>query len=86
MQGRTLPNVHFAQLNGMGDPLSIALATNGVSCLKLVPCGSVNDVLPWLARRMQENSDAFKRTEFEREMISKEIWSRLKNYYSFKEQ
>ena len=42
--------VHFAQINGMGDHLTHGLAANGFSCLKLVPCGSVSDVMPWLAR------------------------------------
>ena len=37
----------------MGDHLTHGLARNGFSCLKLIPCGSVSDVMPWLARRVQ---------------------------------
>jgi proline dehydrogenase len=42
--------VSFAQINGLADHLSITMARRGFKVLKLVPCGSVEDVLPWLAR------------------------------------
>ena len=43
---------------------------------KLIPCGSVSDVMPWLARRVQENSDAAQRTKVERRLIRKELSQR----------
>ena len=42
--------VNFAQINGLADPLSLALAQKQVRVLKLLPCGSVQEVLPWLGR------------------------------------
>ena len=42
--------VNFAQINGLADPISLALASEEVQVLKLLPCGSVEEVLPWLGR------------------------------------
>lgn len=55
-------SVHFAQINGMSDQLSLGLSRHGLSCLKLLPCGSVAEVLPWLAREGGESAvDVFSR-------------------------
>ncbi len=58
--------------------MSVPLSRLGYSCLKLVPCGSVSEVLPWLARRVQENAAARDRAKRERALASKEIWRRIK--------
>ena len=42
--------VSFAQINGLADPLSLALAQRRARVLKLLPCGSIEEVLPWLGR------------------------------------
>ena len=42
--------VNFAQINGLADPVSLALSMENVQVLKLLPCGSVDEVLPWLGR------------------------------------
>ena len=42
--------IDFAQINGLADPISLALAKEKVQVLKLLPCGSVEEVLPWLGR------------------------------------
>ena len=46
----TNSNVQFAQINGLGDHLSLSLVREGQSVLKLLPCGSIEEVLPWLGR------------------------------------
>lgn len=71
-------SIHFAQLNGMADQISLGLALQGHSVLKLIPCGSISDVLPWLARRMQENASAMERTQWDRSLLKQEIARRLK--------
>ena len=43
-------SVNFAQINGLGDHISMTLTLQGCQVLKLLPCGTVDDVLPWLAR------------------------------------
>ena len=50
--------IYFAQLLGMADHLTFTLAANGFKSYKYVPYGPVEEVLPYLIRRAQENSDA----------------------------
>lgn len=45
---------------------------------KYVPFGPVADVLPYLIRRAQENSDIMAGVSREKGMILAEIWRRLK--------
>lgn len=50
--------VHFAQLLGMADYLTYPLARSGYQARKFTPYGPVKQVIPYLIRRAQENSDA----------------------------
>ncbi|KAJ3106866.1 hypothetical protein HK100_003672 [Physocladia obscura] len=50
------PQISFAQLMGMQDGTSYALAANGYRCFKYVPYGPIEDTIPYLLRRAQENS------------------------------
>jgi proline dehydrogenase len=49
--------VYFGQLFGMADHLTYALGQNGFRAYKYVPFGPIDEVLPYLVRRAQENSD-----------------------------
>jgi proline dehydrogenase len=50
------PHLNFCQLLGMSDHLTFNLAANGYNVAKYVPYGEVEDVVPYLIRRAQENS------------------------------
>lgn len=72
------PHVHFSQLYGMSDQITFNLAKAGYSVSKYLPFGPVEDVIPYLMRRAQENSSVAGQTGRELVLIKKEIKRRKK--------
>lgn len=66
------PNLHFSQLYGMSDNLTFNLSDVGYNVSKYLPFGPVNEVIPYLMRRAQENSSVSGQTGRELELIKKE--------------
>ena len=62
---------------GMRDNLTFALGEGGYNAYKYVPYGLVHEVLPYLLRRAQENSDVTQGMGEELDMIKREIKRRL---------
>lgn len=67
------PHVHFSQLYGMSDNITFNLAKAGCSVSKYLPFGPINDVVPYLMRRAQENSSVSGQTGRELGLIKKEL-------------
>ena len=67
------PHLHFSQLYGMSDNLTFNLADAGYNVSKYLPFGPVNEVIPYLMRRAQENSSVSGQTGRELELIKKEF-------------
>jgi proline dehydrogenase len=65
--------VYFSQLYGMSDHISFNLAAAGYNVVKYLPFGPVNDVLPYLIRRAEENTSVAGQTGRELALISKEL-------------
>ncbi len=63
----------MAQLMGMADFLTCNLARNGLPVAKLVPIGPVKEAIPYLLRRLEENSGIHRQFNLELEMIRKEL-------------
>lgn len=63
----------FAQLYGMSDHITFNIANKDLKIAKFIPYGPVNDVLPYLIRRAQENSSIEGQMGRELEVISEEI-------------
>ena len=82
LKGKNHPSVQFAQINGLGDHLSLKLTEKNIKVLKLLPCGTYDDVLPWLARRMQENNDAKQRVATEKYLILNELKTRFTSIFT----
>jgi len=64
--------VYFSQLYGMSDNISYNLATDGYNVVKYVPYGPINEVMPYLIRRAEENTSIAGQTGRELALIMKE--------------
>jgi proline dehydrogenase len=65
--------VWFSQLYGMSDNLSFNLAKEGYNTVKYLPFGPVEETLPYLIRRAEENTSAAGQTSRELNLIKKEM-------------
>jgi len=77
LQQKNLPmnhsHVHFSQLYGMSDNITFNLARAGCHVSKYLPFGPINDVIPYLMRRAQENTSVKGQTGRELALIKKEL-------------
>lgn len=67
------PHIQFSQLYGMSDNITFNLAKLGCHVSKYLPYGPINDVIPYLMRRAQENSSVAGQTSRELFLIEQEI-------------
>jgi proline dehydrogenase len=67
------PHIHFSQLYGMSDHITFNLAKAGCSVSKYLPFGPIEDVIPYLMRRAEENSSLSGQTGRELAFIKKEL-------------
>ena len=65
--------VWFSQLYGMSDNISFNLALNRYNVTKYLPFGPIKEVIPYLIRRLDENTSVSGQTSRELKLISKEI-------------
>ena len=65
---------HFAQLLDMPDNLAYPLGSNGYRSYKYAPYGKLEEVIPYLMRRLEENSNVFGNAKKEQDMA----WNELK--------
>ena len=65
--------VYFAQLYGMADHISNLLANDGFNVIKYIPYGKVSEVIPYMMRRIEENSRVSKQSKREIELIKTEL-------------
>ncbi|KAI8343521.1 FAD-linked oxidoreductase-like protein [Chlamydoabsidia padenii] len=72
--------VHFGQLFGMQDQISYSLGKNGYSIYKYLPYGMIDEVIPYLLRRAQENQSVMGGVNKERVMMWTELKDRVKRH------
>ena len=69
--------VYFGQLLGMADHLTFSLGSANYKAYKYVPYGRVQEVMPYLVRRAQENSGMLGGARLELSMVRSELSRRL---------
>lgn len=67
------PHLNFCQLYGMSDNLTFNLSASGYNVGKYLVYGQVEEVVPYLVRRAQENSSVTGDMSRELELYNKEI-------------
>ena len=72
-------HIWFAQLYGMSDQISFNIASLGYNVCKLLPYGPVEEVVPYLIRRAEENSSVRGQSSRELDLIKKEFKRRRIN-------
>ncbi|MDN3686868.1 proline dehydrogenase family protein [Cyclobacterium jeungdonense] len=70
---RSDERIYFSQLFGMSDPISFNLAKAGFNVVKYLPYGPIKEVLPYLARRVEENSGISGQASRELQRINQEL-------------
>jgi proline dehydrogenase len=66
-------SVHFSQLYGMSDHITFNLASAGYNISKYLPFGPLQDVIPYLMRRAEENTSVNGQTSRELTLIRTEL-------------
>ena len=66
-------HISFSQLYGMSDNITFNLAKAGCNVSKYLPFGPIEDVIPYLMRRAQENTSVKGQTGRELGLIQKEL-------------
>jgi len=69
--------VYFGQLLGMADHITFTLGNNGYPAYKYVPYGLVQEVIPYLLRRAQENASVMSGAKADAGLLRSEIWRRF---------
>ncbi|XP_068934683.1 hydroxyproline dehydrogenase isoform X1 [Petaurus breviceps papuanus] len=69
--------VCFGQLLGMCDHVSLALGRAGYAIYKSIPYGSLEEVIPYLLRRAQENRSVLQGARREQGLLTQELLRRL---------
>lgn len=70
------PQIYFGQLYGMSDNITYFLGDKKYNASKYLPYGPVKDVVPYLTRRVQENTSVAGQTGRELSLIEKELQRR----------
>ncbi|XP_075515560.1 LOW QUALITY PROTEIN: proline dehydrogenase 2, mitochondrial-like [Primulina tabacum] len=75
-------NLQFGQLYGMADTLSFGLKNAGFRVSKYLPFGPIEQIMPYLLRRAEENRGLLSTSSLDRQLMRKELIRRLTPRFS----
>ncbi|KAI3760877.1 hypothetical protein L1987_51278 [Smallanthus sonchifolius] len=70
--------LEFASLYGMSDAMTFGLRNAGFGVSKYLPFGPVDQVMPYLLRRAEENKGLLSSSNLDRQLMMKELKRRMK--------
>ncbi|KAL9230126.1 hypothetical protein vseg_005515 [Gypsophila vaccaria] len=76
--GKENERLQFAQLYGMSEALSYGLANAGFQVSKYLTFGPVEEVIPYLLRRAEENRGLLSSSSLDRQLMGLELKRRIK--------
>ncbi|CAH1420870.1 unnamed protein product [Lactuca virosa] len=83
--GKDSGKLEFASLYGMADAMTFALRNAGFPVSKYLPFGPVDQIMPYLLRRAEENKGMLSSSALDRQLMMKELKRRMKAYFTEKE-
>ncbi|XP_017234453.1 proline dehydrogenase 2, mitochondrial [Daucus carota subsp. sativus] len=76
--GKDAQKLQFAQLYGMSEIMSYELKKEGFQVSKYLPFGPVEQIMPYLVRRAEENKGVLSTSSLDRELMKQELQRRLR--------
>ncbi|KAJ0846422.1 putative proline dehydrogenase [Helianthus annuus] len=73
--------LEFASLYGMSEAMTFGLRNAGFGVSKYLPFGPVDQVMPYLLRRAEENKGMLSSSNLDRQLMTKELKRRMKAYF-----
>lgn len=83
--GKDSGKLEFASLYGMADAMTFGLRNAGFGVSKYLPFGPVDQIMPYLLRRAEENKGLLSSSALDRQLMMKELKRRMKGYFTEKE-
>ncbi|KAL4568617.1 hypothetical protein LXL04_024232 [Taraxacum kok-saghyz] len=72
--------LEFASLYGMAEAMTFGLRNAGFGVSKYLPFGPVDQIMPYLLRRAEENKGLLSSSNLDRQLMMKELKRRMKSY------
>ncbi|KAI7727713.1 hypothetical protein M8C21_008346 [Ambrosia artemisiifolia] len=73
--------LEFASLYGMSEAMTFGLRNAGFGVSKYLPFGPIDQVMPYLLRRAEENKGLLSSSNLDRKLMTKELRRRMKAYF-----
>nr|AHF58597.1 proline dehydrogenase [Chrysanthemum lavandulifolium] len=76
--------LEFASLYGMAEAMTFGLRNSGFGVSKYLPFGPIDQIMPYLLRRAEENKGLLSSSSLDRKLMLKELRRRMKAYIGLK--